>query len=54
LTTVDAGGGHCGHLAGGGAFAAGDDCAGVAHAAARRRGLPGDKADDRLLHVGLM
>ena len=28
-----------------------DDGSGVAHAAARRRGLSGDEADDRLLHV---
>ena len=28
-----------------------DDGAGVAHAAARRRGLAGDEAHDRLLHV---
>jgi hypothetical protein len=35
-------------LVAGGALATGDDCAGVAHAAARGRGAAGDKADDRL------
>src|SRR5208282_1544635 len=34
-----------------GALAAADDCAGVAHAAAGRRRLPGDEADHRLLHM---
>ena len=48
---VDAGGGESLHLVGRGALASGDDRSGVAHATARRRGLPGDEADDRLLHV---
>ena len=39
------------HLLGRGALAAGDDRAGVAHAAARGRRLPRDEADDRLLHA---
>ena len=34
-------------------FAAGDDRAGVAHAASGRRCLSGDKSDDRLLHMRL-
>src|SRR5208282_3744681 len=33
------------------ALAAGNDCAGVAHAASGRRCLSGDKSNDRLLHV---
>ena len=37
----------------GGAMPAGNDRAGVAHAASRRRGLPGDEADHRLLHSRL-
>src|ERR1044072_6940106 len=37
---------HGRHLLGRGALAAGDDRAGMAHAAARRRGLPADEADD--------
>src|SRR5882672_6976613 len=47
----DTGGGHgcvfvlCGSLP------AGNDCSGVAHAAAWRRGLSGDETDDRLLHI---
>ena len=41
------------HLVGCGALAAGDDGAGVAHAAAGRRGLAGDEAYDGLLHVRL-
>src|SRR5215469_6773807 len=49
----DAGGLHGGHLFRSGALAARDDGAGVAHAAARRRGLPADEADDGLGHVGL-
>ncbi len=40
-------------LSDGFAGAAGDDGAGVAHAASGRRGLAGDEADHRLLHVGL-
>src|SRR5579875_1270517 len=51
LHDVDAGGGEGLHLFGGGALSARDDGSGVAHAAARRRGLAGDEADDRLLHV---
>src|SRR5258708_34243198 len=35
------------------ALAAGDDRAGVSHAASRRRSLSGDEADDRLLHMRL-
>src|SRR6267143_4764871 len=45
--------GHCPILFGGGARTAADDRAGVSHAAARRRSLPGDQANDGLLHVGL-
>src|SRR3954453_13746459 len=41
------------HLLGGRAFAAADDRAGVAHAAARRCGLPGDERNDRLGHIRL-
>ena len=40
------------HLVRRGALAAGDDGAGVAHAAAGRRGGAGDKADHRLLALG--
>ena len=40
-----------GDLVRGRAAAAGDDGAGVAHAAARRRRLAGDEGDDRLVHV---
>ena len=47
----DAGGLHGRDFVLGLAAAAGDDGAGVAHAAAGRRGLAGDEADDRLLHV---
>src|SRR6267142_2368201 len=50
---ADAGGGHRGVLVLGGALAAADDRAGVAHAASRRSGLAGDEADDGLLYVGL-
>src|SRR5271155_5754197 len=32
-------------------LAAADDCAGVAHAASRRRGLAGNEADNRLSYV---
>ena len=35
----------------GGACAAADDRTGVAHAASRRRGLPGDQSDDRLFNI---
>src|SRR5512143_3354750 len=49
----DAGGFHRGHLLGGGALAARDDGAGVAHAAAGRRGLAADETDDRLGDVRL-
>ena len=38
-------------LVGSGAGTAGDDGAGVTHAASGRRGLAGDESDDRLLHV---
>ena len=48
---ADAGRLERGDLLLGGAGRAGDDRAGVAHAAARGRGLPGDEADDRLRHV---
>src|SRR5271154_5101462 len=34
------------------ALAAGNDRAGMAHAASGRRGLPGDEAHHRLLHMG--
>src|SRR6202008_960009 len=37
----------------GSSLPAGDDGSGVAHAAARRRGLAGDESDSRLLHVRL-
>ncbi len=47
----DAGALHRLHLVRGGAAAAGDDRAGMAHAAARRRGGAGDEADHRLLHL---
>src|SRR5437764_12835466 len=46
-----ASGGERRHLLGGRAFAAGNDCAGVPHSAAWRRGLAGDEADDRLLEL---
>src|ERR1700704_4575672 len=45
---TDAGGGHRGVFVLGGALAAANDGAGVAHAASRGSGLAGDKADDRL------
>jgi hypothetical protein len=48
---VDAGCGHGFHLVGCGALAATDDSAGVAHAAAWGRGLAGDEAYYRFLHV---
>ena len=41
------------HLVGGRALAAGDDRAGVAHALALGRRLPGDEPGHRLLHVRL-
>src|SRR6185295_12220506 len=44
---------HGRHLLGRGPLAAGDDRAGVAHAAARRGGLTADEADHRLGDVGL-
>src|SRR6185503_16867830 len=47
----DAGGLHRLHLLGGGALAARDDGAGVAHAPAGGRGLAADEADHRLRHV---
>src|SRR6266446_9629256 len=50
---ADAGGGHRGVFVLGGALAAADDRAGVAHAASRGSGLAGDKADDGFLRVGL-
>src|SRR5206468_6870736 len=50
---ADAGGSHRGVLVLGGALAASDNRASMAHAASRRGGLPGDEADDGLLHVGL-
>jgi len=40
-----------GHLFRRGSLPAGDDGAGVAHAASGRRGLAGDKSDDRFSHV---
>ena len=42
------------NLALGGAGVPGDDGAGVAHALARRGRAPGDKPDDRVLHIVLM
>ncbi len=48
---VNPGCGHGLHLVGCGALPAADDGSGMAHAAAGRRGLTGDKADHRLLHV---
>ena len=53
LHDVHAGGGQRRHLLGRRAFAAGDDRAGVAHAASGRRRLARDEADDRLLEVRL-
>ena len=47
----DAGGFHRLHLLGGGALAARDDGAGVAHAAAGRRGLAADEAHHWFRHV---
>ena len=49
---MDACGGHGGVFVFGGALAAADDGAGVAHAAAGRRGLAGYEADYRLFYVG--
>ena len=55
LHDVHAGLGQRVHLLRRRALAAGDDRAGVAHAASRRRGLAGDEADHRLLELaGLM
>src|SRR2546423_7917082 len=51
--SADAGGGHRGVLVLGGALAAANDCAGMAHAAAGGRGLACNKADHGLLHVDL-
>src|SRR5215471_9827775 len=48
---VNPGRSHRGHLLRGGAFTAGDDGAGVAHAAARRRGLAADETDHWFLDV---
>ncbi len=48
---MNAGGGHGFVFFLRGARAAADDGAGVAHAAAWRRGLAGDEADDGLAHV---
>ena len=42
------------HLLGGGALAAGDDRAGVAHAAARRRRRPAMKPATGFFHVGCL
>src|SRR4029079_10739406 len=53
LDDVDAGGAHRLHLLGRRALAAGDDGAGVTHAAAGRRRAAGDEADDRAVEVGL-
>ena len=53
LDHVHAGLGQRVHLLGRRALAAGDDRAGVAHAASRRRGLAGDEADHRLLELAL-
>ena len=39
------------HLLGCSSLTAGNDRTGVAHATSRRRGLPGDEADNRLLNV---
>src|SRR6266478_5195126 len=50
---ADAGGGHRGVFVLGGALAAADDRAGVAHAASRGSGLAGDEANDGLLYAGL-
>src|SRR6266700_5458933 len=49
---ADAGGGHRSVLVPGGALAAADNRASMAHAASRRRSLPGNEADNRLLHIG--
>src|ERR1700679_2412045 len=50
---LDPGGFHGGDLGFGITLAAGDDGAGMAHAAAGRRGAPGDEADHRLLAAAL-
>src|SRR5260370_42157703 len=52
LDGANAGGGHRSVLVPGGALTAADNRASVAHAASRRRSLPGDEADNRLLHIG--
>ena len=49
---MDACGGHRGVFVFGGALASADDGAGVAHAAAGRRGLAGDETDHRFFYVG--
>src|SRR6266851_8165720 len=49
---ADAGGGHRSVLVPGGTLTAADNRASVAHAASRRRSLPGDEAHNRLLHIG--
>src|SRR5580693_2878887 len=48
LHRMDAGGAQSGVLFFGSALAPADDGSGMAHAAARRRGLTGDEADHRL------
>src|SRR5664279_1109228 len=53
LRNFEAGFFHGCNLLGRRALAAGDDRAGVAHAASGRRSLSGDKTHDRLLHVRL-
>src|SRR6266852_741188 len=50
---MDASGVHGGVFVFCGALASADDGAGVAHAAARRSGLPGDETDDRFFYVDL-
>src|SRR6266700_1136935 len=49
---ANAGGGHRSVLVPGGTLTAADNRASVAHAASRRRSLPGNEADNRLLHIG--
>jgi len=52
-TVFDTGGGHRGVFVLGSSLSAGNDGAGMAHAAARRCGLSRDESDDRLFNVCL-
>src|SRR6266571_8190574 len=51
FNSADAGGGHRSVLVPGGTLTAADNRASMAHAASRRRSLPGNEADNRLLHI---